>query len=352
MDRIDSAPALFRRLRRHRAVLGPALLSFARHWLAGSERLPYGPLKLHVEPTSVCNLRCPHCPQAVDAVPRHGYMELELFRALVAQARGVVREINLFFRGESLIHPQLADMARICESAGIVAHVNTNATLLDERRSLALLEAGVGKLTVSFDGLDRESYERMRAGARFERVVANVRRFLELRRARGAARPYVVIQNITLRSQTPGGPQVAPEFEALFEGLGVDEWDALWPHDWAGTFSGLAPRYGERYFACNWLWKSMAVHWDGQVSSCCADFGGKQIVGDLRSQSLAEIWNGPAMRAMRRDHVAGEHVRHPTCAGCDAVWQRSGPAWTAFALASRLLSGGRAPAQARGERVR
>ena len=343
MDRVDSALQIVRRYRRHRAVLGPGLARFARHWLGGSTTLPYGPMKLHVEPTSVCNIRCPTCPQAVDAVPRHGYMDLELFEKVVDQGRASVREINLFFRGESLIHPRCADMVRVCAERGIVAHVNTNATLLDEARSRDLLDAGVGKLTVSFDGWDRESFERMRKGARFDRVVANVRRFLELKRERGGSGPYVTLQVITLRADRPAGPEVSALYRDLFRGLPVDEWDPIWAHDWSGVFEGVAETYGPNYFPCNWLWKSMAVHWDGAVSSCCADFSGRQIVGHLERNTLMEIWNGPEMTRLRRAQVEGRYREYPVCAKCDALWQCDGASWKVFSTASRALSRGALP---------
>ncbi len=347
MDRIDSALDLVRRGRRHRAVLGRSLFGFARHWLSGSSQLNYGPIKLHVEPTSVCNLRCPTCPQVLDAVAAHGYMSLELFERVVREARPSVKEINLFFRGESMIHPELPAMVRACARAGIVPHVNTNATLLNEDRARELLEAGVGKLTVSLDGWDRESYERMRKGARFERVIANVRRFLELKAERGTDEPYVVIQNITLREDTPDGPRIAAHFRELLEGLSIDEWDAVWAHDWSGVFPGIAPRYGSNHFPCNWIWKSMAVHWDGKVSSCCADFSGDQVVGDLAHSSLMDIWNGAPMADLREAQVEGRYREYPVCSGCDALWQGSGISWNLFSLAARALSRGRLPSNPR-----
>ena len=43
--------------------------------------------------------------------------------------------------------------------------------------------------------------------------------------------------------------------------------------------------------------------WDGRVSLCCADFDGRHILGDLRTSTIAEVWNCPAYRAARRQHL-------------------------------------------------
>ena len=43
--------------------------------------------------------------------------------------------------------------------------------------------------------------------------------------------------------------------------------------------------------------------WDGRVSLCCADFDGRNVFGDLRTSTIAEIWNSPAYRAVRRQHL-------------------------------------------------
>lgn len=359
MNQLSSAAELLTRFRRHRAVLHPRTLEFAYHWMKGSIEAPYGPLKLHVEPTSLCNLRCIMCPQSLDAVKDDtGFMDMDLYEDIIRQAKEAgVREINLFFRGESMLHRKIFEMIALAERAGIATNISTNATMLTEEYSSLLMDAGLSKLTVSFDAGVPQLYEKMRKGAKFNRTLRNVLMLLHEKVRRGSTKPYVVMQVIQLfDSNAPALPRVPEDFVRRFEGLPVDDWDTFYAHGWAGTMGGegdafrAAPR-GPNYHPCNWLWKSMAIYWDGAVPACCADFTGEQIIGDLKRNTLMDIWNGPAMRAIREAQVKGELGGYSLCSGCDAVWQEDGLAWKAFSTARSLVNAKPLPQPKVGEAV-
>ena len=345
MNSVSQAKDLVLKFRRHRAVAHPRLARFAYHWMRGTRELPYGPLKMHVEPTSFCNLRCPMCPQSVGANATNGFMEMDLFDKIIDEARHFTREINLFFRGESLMHKGIYEMVEKCERAGIAAHINTNATLWRDDAIVNLLESRPSKVTISFDSGEPETYEQMRKGADFDRVLERVLRFLEARKRVSSQKPYVVMQVIQLWQKEYGKgaqPVIPSHFKDRFIGLPVDEWDTFWAHGWAGTLTDsdfyTARPHGPAYYPCNWLWKSMAVYWDGRVPSCCADFAEDQIMGDLSTQSIREIWNSDAYQAIREAHVQGQLEDYPLCAGCDAKWQEDTLLWRAFTGARSMAT--------------
>ena len=341
MNSIGGAQNLLLKFRRHRAVLHPRTLSFLFHWLRRSPTVPYPPLKLHLEPTSHCNLRCIMCPQSMGATKGNGYMDLELYRKIIDEARKFVLEINLFFRGEPLLHPKILEMVQIARSAGISVHINTNATLLRGKIIDGLLTAGLNKLTISFDAGEKEGSERMRRGASFEKTLENTISFLKAKAASRSRLPYTTIQVIRFFEPGATRPVVPPDFVRLFDGLPVDEFDPIWAHGWAGTMknseSFQAAPYGHNYYPCNWLWKSLAICWDGKVATCCGDFGPMEVFGDLKSESLAEIWNGPHMVRIRTLQRNGKLDQLPLCRGCDAPWQPDGLRWKLFDLSSRLI---------------
>lgn len=345
MNSVTQAKDLVLKFRRHKAVAHPGLARFAYHWMRGTSELPYGPLKMHVEPTSFCNLRCPMCPQSVGANSTNGFMEMDLFNKIIDEARHFTREINLFFRGESLMHKGIYEMIETCERAGIAAHINTNATLWRDDAIANLLESRPSKVTISFDSGEPEIYEQMRKGATFDRVLERVLRFLEARKRLPGPKPYVVMQVIQLWEKSMGvgaRPVIPAHFTDRFAGLPIDEWDTFWAHGWAGTLTDsdfyTARPHGPVYYPCNWLWKSMAVYWDGRVPSCCADFAEEQIMGDLSTQSIQEVWNSDAYRAIREAHTGGQLADYPLCAGCDAKWQEDTPLWRAFAGARSVAT--------------
>ncbi len=66
----------------------------------------------------------------------------------------------------------------------------------------------------------------------------------------------------------------------------------------------------------------MVVDWNGDVVLCCDDWNHSTILGNLKNQTIEEIWNGEKLRAIRQAHIKGEFYRVPLCAGCNkkSVW--------------------------------
>ncbi len=65
------------------------------------------------------------------------------------------------------------------------------------------------------------------------------------------------------------------------------------------------------------------VHVDGSVTTCCLDEGLENVVGNLRTRPLAEIWHGETMNAWRRAHVEGRFADSgPLCTRCN--WRSAG----------------------------
>src|SRR3989304_7421345 len=81
-----------------------------RHYKLGSKRLLYGPLRLWGEPTSYCNLKCPMCTSKDIPEDKIGYMDWDLYKKIIDEAKDFVHDINLFIGGEPLFHKRLPDM--------------------------------------------------------------------------------------------------------------------------------------------------------------------------------------------------------------------------------------------------
>jgi radical SAM protein with 4Fe4S-binding SPASM domain len=61
----------------------------------------------------------------------------------------------------------------------------------------------------------------------------------------------------------------------------------------------------------------LQILWNGDVVPCCYDFDGRMVLGNLRQQSIAEIWNGAAYGKLRRADEALDFSAYPICQVCD-----------------------------------
>ncbi len=277
------------------------------------------PLRLWIEISSRCNLRCAVCPNKDLPAAQKGDMEWSLFQSIVDQGREFALEINLHHRGETLLHPEAGRFIRYAAATGIPCRLHTNATLLGGELGEEILDSGLRRLSVSFDGFSAETYESNRIGASFEQVTANIAAFLEARRRRGRDHPKLAIEAMDLPSLADKKARRA--FGARFRKLGLDELVVKKPHNWGGYLgsppaSELPP---DGFSACTFPWNALLVLFDGVVLSCSQDFFARQPLGSALEKPLLDIWNGLPMQELRRAFAERRTAALPACAGCDRI---------------------------------
>lgn len=253
-------------------------------------------VSLNLELASACNLHCTFCPtgNGLLARPRGLMAESTFLRAL--QGAGPLEFVLLFQWGEPLLHPRFLELARAARAHGARTLVTTNGTLLDERRVQAVLEAGLDRVTVSIDG-DAATHEAVR-GVPLARTEEGLARLLAARDAQGS--PVAVDVSMVVSPETEAA---ARGFEARWQGR-VDRVQAI----------PLLTR-GTRRTRCREPWRGgLVVLQDGRVTVCCVDHDGVLAVGHVERDRLEDLWNGPALQALRARHAAGDLP--PLCAGC------------------------------------
>ncbi len=322
------------------------------------------PVCLYLEVTNRCNLLCATCPRTFEELEPPADMSFELFASIVDQFPKVERVV-LHGVGEPMMVAELPRMVRHLKERGVYVLFNTNGTLMREKKSRELIEAGLDEMRISLDAAERKSFEAVRGRDLFDRILRNVRNFVALKARMGAGKPRLSLWLTGLREtleQLPAFIRLAHDigvpavhlqrlvyFEAdragfarpessLFEkrdleegrhlleaerlaaelGVFFDASGAAEPETSLRRLDGSAP-----WSLCRRPWSLMYFTAHGRALPCCiAPFSMRGYenftLGDARTSALRDIWNGAAYRSFREALLSDKPP--PSCAGCGLRW--------------------------------
>lgn len=278
------------------------------------------PFRMWIDLTTVCNLRCPICPQSIKALPP-AYMELGLFKKLIDELREYVFDINLAVTGESLLHPHLPEMISYAHRNKVITRLHTNASVLHEDLARRIIESGLSFISFSVDGFDKESYEKIRLGACYETTMRNIARFLKTKKHLRSRLPYVVVKTIV--KPEGGATPMRAAFQRQFDGLPVDRFSLNPMHNFGGKMTAVPFQKNER-IPCYIAWFGLTVLADGRIVPCCMDFWGDYVLGDARKDTLLGCWNNEKMVALRQKLTRREADDVRLCRGCYFTYAHKG----------------------------
>jgi radical SAM protein with 4Fe4S-binding SPASM domain len=279
------------------------------------------------------------CPRETHKQPKEDMTD-EVFEALVQGSAHTAEHMMLIGLGEPFMDRKIFDRIGYCERHGISTLLSTNGTFLDEKAAERLLDSPLAHITLSFDGASKETFERYRKGARFEKVRDNFVRFARMKRERGS-KMQVVAQMVRM----PGNAHEVEAFRSFWEAVpGVDqvrvkedETNLVQPKSSLNGSHRSGSDGGEiKMTRCHYLWRgAMYVKHDGRVFPCCQSYAlDGAPVGDLRSASLPQIFNSDEMRRLRRLHAQGRGGEIDMCSRCSTPIPHP-----ALAAASLLVHG-------------
>jgi radical SAM protein with 4Fe4S-binding SPASM domain len=281
----------------------------------GRDRAVRWPDIVQIESTNKCNAKCVFCPRD-DMFRPEGIMDMDLYRKVVDECAALgITHIRVHNYGEPFLDRELVEKVRYAKEKGIAeVGMISNGSLISERFARGMIDAGLDAINISVDAGGREVFEATRLQLKFDAVIDNIRTLVRLRNELGRKRPKLILSFVR-----QGNTEDETAFINAWRGV-ADKIHITELHNWAGAYDTRA----EINFPCYRMWQTFTVLWDGRVSLCCADFDGKHILGDMRTQSIREIWNAPAYRDVRGQHL--DHGGPAICQSCDLP-KKDSPLW-------------------------
>lgn len=257
-------------------------------------------LYVSLETCTSCNHRCPFCPVSVDPRERE-VMSQELFESIAGQVLEIGgRQVVVFLSNynEPTVDPLFEERCLALFARGLPVSLLTNASHLDPDRADRIARAGRFRyIGINLPTLDPERYEKMHGTRDLARVLANI----DALRAReiGEETAIVVLGN----NDAPHRKDVR-EIRGRFEPLG---WTVkpfrIRSRPSSGTFVPEPPPVKELR-GCELMgsrpFEHLHVTATGKAVLCCQDYYEKLTVGDLKTETVAEILGGDRMARLRR----------------------------------------------------
>lgn len=296
-----------------------------RAGLENIEQCRYFPKYFEIETVRKCNADCVFCTKREWHDLGRTIIDEQLF-ATVASELGRHREwierVCLSRNGEPLLDPGLCSRIRSLKDLGIKnVCFSTNGQLLDEEVAVDLIRSGLDFIMFSVDGTTAATFEKIRRNLDFATVRRNIHNFLALR-DRFNSKVKVRIRFVEVRENY----RERADFLAYWEQYvrPGDEVYIMGIHSWANQkFKENAEKVAKMAMVpCISPFTTMAVLVNGLIPLCATDYNGVVPLGDLRSQTIQEVWQGEESERIRAMHLTGTRNALPLCRGCD-IWNRS-----------------------------
>ena len=277
-------------------LLGPEFAAYRQAFnRAESGQRPSFPLHLDIDVTTACNFHCPMCPAGNTGHIFPGFrkglfLDRRLYRKALAEAASFgLPSLRLGMTGEPLLVPDIAGWVREAKEAGVLdISLITNGHLLSPSLSRQLIEAGLTRLMISVDAGRPETYAKVRPGGDWDILIRNLRGFLDARDEIQSHLPLLRLSFVEMSVNQEDRDEFLKIFGPLADYLSFQRYlNILGAED--TDFSREAQPPPLTGF-CSEPFTRLAIHADGGLFPCCADFGRLKPLGNLTTGRILATW--------------------------------------------------------------
>ncbi len=279
-----------------------------------------GPKEVDIGVTNLCNANCIMCPH--NKLKKMGTMKMNLFKKIIDDCVECnVKSVCLSFFGEPLIDKELISKVKYAKNKGLKVSFYSNASLLTKEKASSLIKAGLDRIVISCDGFYKETYEKIRRNLKFDVVKKNIENLIKLKKEINSKTPKITLVFVEL---TQGEKEIKDYYNYWKEK--VNEIQRINMRNWAGQIKGESEKSlhfkSKNRLPCANLWEKLTIDWDGDAVLCCDDWSHSVILGNLKKDSIKDIWNGEKLREIREFHKKREFYKIPLCKNCNkkSVW--------------------------------
>ncbi len=149
------------------------------------------PRNIEIEISTHCNKKCVTCEHTYWN-ERSRNLTFSQFKLLVDQFP--LRWVNLTGEGDAFLNKDYLDMIHYLKRKGTSVYLVDSFDLITKDIALQLVEAEVDGIYLSMDGASKQTYESIKVGNSYEKVLANIKTMLSIKKELGSPFPELCIR--------------------------------------------------------------------------------------------------------------------------------------------------------------
>ncbi|OFX08815.1 MAG: hypothetical protein A2516_08645 [Alphaproteobacteria bacterium RIFOXYD12_FULL_60_8] len=272
-----------------------------------------------IEITNGCNLNCLMCSTKLSTRPP-SLMTPEDFELVLRELKSVgISSIALHTVGETFIHKKLHQILALVRKHGFTTRLSTNAQLPEKIEAICREFPDVANnIRFSIDGATKETYELIRKGGKFEKVMESLEVIHRINRGKPNSRVFFAIDAVISMTNFREIPLFFEKFSKYVwpEYMNFHLINGVTPDSSFFREVFPFPNLVRYHPPCAKPFNSLHFTYDAKATHCSRDYNGELVVGDLHEQSYMDIWNSEASEKIRNQHRDISSLEIEACKNC------------------------------------
>ncbi len=298
--------------------------------------IPDYPIQIDFELNYSCNFTCSMCTWSAENTSGRGkntWFDIRAFKEIIDEGveKGL-KCIRLNYINEPLIRKDIIEFISYAKKKGILdIYLSTNGSLLTPKISKELIYSGLTRIQVSIDAFTKDTFDQIRQGGDFLKVVKNTENFIKLRDSLNAELPTVRVNFV----KTKINKMELDDFIKFWS----DKADAIGIQDLVDIMNvqGKTEKKFGKKFSCNQPFYHLTVRYDGSLLPCCTFYSAKLPLSKLKvkkdiqlstsenlhnlkvklnRKTIEETWKSDEIKYLRSIHEKGDFFKNEVCKDC------------------------------------
>jgi radical SAM protein with 4Fe4S-binding SPASM domain len=232
----------------------------------------------------------------------------------VALFEKIVRELSLYRpallkiggHGEPATHPQFSELMALLPHKSVPTFVYTNGSLIQLFPHQEILSWKLQAIVISVDGLDADSYEKIKIGGNYTSLKKVIMEFHKCCKSLKSKAPIIEIRHVIMPNETTS--QLLRFRRTWLKSADTVKFNYLEPAGGLCQFEDPSPP------KCRSIKREITIHWDGSVPVCgvCR----RDSVGNVQDSTILELWRHQKKDYLRQCNEHRDFDLIPLCKRC------------------------------------
>lgn len=291
------------------------------------------PIEIQIQTINACNGSCLMCPISQIKKQEITTISERLFDKIIKEIieeNQRPRYIDLYLQNEPLMDKNIfKKISRVKEMGEklISTVLVSNGSLFEDEKIKELEKSGLDLLIISLDALTEKTYNKIRQGLDFKKVLSNIDKILE-----SQYKNYFFVGFVKQKDNI----NEFNDFKKYWGKKGVPTWifnitnrtgdlenyeDFTIEDNDKSFIKKSKNSFAKRFIKCCPIpLTTFNILSNGDVILCCDDYSKKLILGNVNESSIKEIWNSNKYEKIRESFFGNEYKKIGVCSNCSS-WE-------------------------------